>query len=248
MVKNIVWLVIGFVCLFYGVSLYLLHSGSRFYLFFFAMGIGFLALGWMSLRGYGKLLPLPVRAAGFLLAILILISVVIAEGCIFRYAREKAPEGLDAIIVLGAQVWPSGPSYSLRYRLDAARAYLEKNDRTICIVSGGQGINEPCTEAEAMAEYLTERGVSSSRVFLEDSSANTWENLEFSSKYCSPASQSIGIVTNDFHVFRALLLARRAGYQKVYGISAPSSKFYLPANALREYFALIKALFIHGIH
>ena len=71
----------------------------------------------------------------------------------------KGNQNLDYIIVLGAQVREDGPSAVPKYRLDAAIDYLNENPNTVCIVSGGQGANEPFSEAKGMAEYLLDKGI-----------------------------------------------------------------------------------------
>jgi len=57
----------------------------------------------------------------------------------------------------------------LRYRLDEAYRYLKDDPETICIVSGGQGYNEPCQEAEVMKKYLEDKGIDSSRISVVSS-------------------------------------------------------------------------------
>lgn len=71
----------------------------------------------------------------------------------------KGNRNLDYIIVLGVQVREDGPSAVPKYRLDAAIDYLNENPNTVCIVSGGQGANEPFSEAKGMAEYLLDKGI-----------------------------------------------------------------------------------------
>ena len=96
--------------------------------------------------------------------------------------HAKADENLDYIIVLGAQVRADGPSKVLKHRLNTAIDYLEKNPETICIVSGGQGYNEPCTEAQAMADYMEAVGIEKDRLILEDESKTTEQNIKYSKK------------------------------------------------------------------
>ena len=127
----------------------------------------------------------------------------------------------------------------LKYRLDQAYDYLKDNEATICIVSGGQGSNEPCTEAEAMERYLEDRGITSSRIIREDRSRNTLENLRFSKELIKEGA-SVGIVTNNFHMFRGVAIAKKQGYTDVCGIPASSNPIYLPNNMLREFFGVIK--------
>ena len=163
---------------------------------------------------------------------------------IWKSFWKKVPrlvKGLDYIIVLGAQVRESGPSAALKYRLDEAVEYLEDNPKTICIVSGGQGANEPYSEAEGMEQYLKKQGIDASRILLEDKSLNTEQNMEYSKALIKDGA-SVGIITNDFHLFRAKQIARKYGLDNVCGIAAKSTPVYLPNNMLREFLAEIKFL------
>ena len=168
------------------------------------------------------------------------------EGFIISGFSSKVPEGLDYIIVLGAQVRESGPSIVLRYRLNEAYEYLAENPDTVCIVSGGQGANEPVTEAEAMKKYLVDKGISGERLIEEDRSKNTAQNISNSYKSVSDDS-SVGIVTNNFHVFRAVHIAAKTAEKQnltlnVYGLPSGSDIRYLPNNMLREMLGVWKDL------
>ena len=140
-----------------------------------------------------------------------------------------------------------GPSVVLRYRLDTAISYLNENPNTICIVSGGQGFNEPFSEAEGMADYLIENGIEKSRILLEDESTNTLENIRNSKALMESSYNGVGIVTNNFHVFRAVQLAKAQGLENVCGIAADSSKIYLPNNVLRECCGILKDWLLNNI-
>ena len=139
----------------------------------------------------------------------------------------------------GAHVRSTGPSRALALRLDATLDYAADNPDTIFIVSGGQGSNEPCTEADAMKTYLETHGLSSDRILTEDQSTNTRENLIFSAELI-PEGATVGIITNGFHVCRSLHLADALGYEHAYGIPAKGDLITQPANLFREFFAVIK--------
>lgn len=129
-------------------------SGTGFFLIWFVLAAllgGCAAITFLD--GWARL---PMWMLWILRGILLVfvVSFVIIEGCIISQMHAKADENLDYIIVLGAQVRADGPSKVLKHRLNTAIDYLEKNPETICIVSGGQGYNEPCTEAQAMADYM----------------------------------------------------------------------------------------------
>lgn len=83
----------------------------------------------------------------------------VIEACIASRINSKGEDNLDYIIVLGAMIREDGPSSILKARLDSAIEYLDGNPGTKCIVSGGQGYDEPCSEAEGMRKYLVEKAL-----------------------------------------------------------------------------------------
>ena len=97
------------------------------------------------------------------------------------YSKEYEKVETNYVVVLGCGVFPDGRlTLSLMKRLNCAYDYLIAHPDTICIVSGGQGPNEPTTEAYAMAEYLMEKGITEDRIIQEDKSTSTNENLLYS--------------------------------------------------------------------
>ena len=109
------------------------------------------------------------------------------------------------------------------------------------IVLGGQGDNEPCTEAQAMADYMKAAGIEKDRLILEDESKTTEQNIKYSKKYMKDGA-SVGIITNDFHMFRAMQITKGEGLKSAKAIAAGSNPLYLPNNMLREYLAEWKYL------
>ncbi len=226
----------------YGVVVLMAGSGSRFYLIWWLCA-GFLAV--LALLTHMAIWRrMPAAAGRVCLAIVLFGTAVFAvlEGLAFSGFGQTGQAGLDYIIVLGAQVRESGPSVVLRYRLDAAYDYLTANPDTLCILSGGQGGNEPCSEAEGMYRYLTARGIAKERLIREDQSTDTSENIAYSMRLIGDADAGVGIVTNNFHVFRGVRLARAAGLKNVCGIAADSTPLYLPNNMTREAFGIMKDL------
>ena len=128
----------------------------------------------------------------------------------------------------------------LQYRLDAAYEYLKDHEHTKCIVTGGQGWNEPFPEAEGMKTYLTGKGIEASRILMESKSNDTLENIANSLPFIDPQTDNVAIVTNNFHVFRGCAIARKAGIRDVTGLPAGSTRLYLPNNLLREFLGVLK--------
>ncbi|MCQ2609392.1 MAG: YdcF family protein, partial [Lachnospiraceae bacterium] len=164
---------------------------------------------------------------------------IIVECIIIKEFVKEGKKNLDAIIVLGAQVYEDSPSVVLKYRLDKAIEYLTNNKNTICIVSGGKGYNEKYPEAIIMQKYMIENGIKDDRVLIEDKSKNTEENIKNSMQNIDE-DKLVGIVTNNFYIYRALQIAKKVGLKDVYGVVAKSDYITLPNNLLREFFAVIK--------
>lgn len=229
-------------CFLYCAIVFMLKSGSRFYLVWAAGGVFLLALAFLLHFGIWDKIPLILRRTFGAIVLVGVVLFVIVEGCILSRFHDKGKDNLDYIIVLGAQMKPAGPSAVLQFRLDAAYDYLTENDNTICILSGGQGSNEPCSEAEGMYRYLTGRGIAPERLMMEDRSTDTSENIAYSMALIGRNDVSVGIVTNNFHVFRGVRLAKAAGVQEAYGIAARSNVYFQLNNMVREFFGIMKDL------
>ena len=225
----------------YGCLIWGLRSGTSFFAVWLVLGGFFFLLAAAARLGLWQKLPAGGRTVILILTICCAAVFIIVEARIaavgFRTAEEK---DLDYLIVLGAQIREDGPSVVLQYRLDTACSYMENNPRTVCIVSGGQGWNEPCPEAEGMRQYLLEKGISEERILAETESRNTLENIQNSMVLLDSDKDRVGIVTNNFHIFRGCAIAEKAGIRNVYGIAAPSKILYLPNNMFREFFGVVK--------
>lgn len=151
--------------------------------------------------------------------------------------QQPQPQA-DYVIVLGARVRGTQPTRALRKRLDRAFVYAKEYPDTVLILSGGQGADEEISEAQCMYEYLLKKGVDAKRMILEAESTTTQENLRFSAKYLNCEQAQVGIVSNNFHMCRALLLAKQEGYRQVFGIPASSDLLMQPHYVLREICAL----------
>ena len=239
------------VCLFLGVGCLLyfgalvLTAGIRvsfggIWLFLGACFLGiFKILKSPRLRQLALHLPKGIRLGGCLLLAVGLLCFFGAEGCILSGMTGEMQPGLDAVVVLGAQVRGTQVSRALAQRLRAAAGYLKENPNTYVIVSGGQGPGEDISEAEAMSLYLQKLGIAPERIVLEDRSVNTAQNLRYSFALLRDSQDSVGVVTNGFHVFRAVHIARAQGRDAM-GMAAATDWWMLPHYMVREAFALWK--------
>lgn len=170
---------------------------------------------------------------------------VIYAGIIFLLilsgTKESPSSKPDTVLILGAQVKGTTkrnayPSTVLKERLDTAIVYLNKHPDATVIVCGGQGSDEPDSEANVMAEYLINNGISKVSILREDTSTRTKENIQNAQK-----KQALGntvIVTSDFHMYRSMLLAKRLGITEVSGLPAISKSSAKLKTYVREVVAL----------
>ena len=238
--RMFLWGLCAILSILYAINLKSLNTGTNFYLVWLALGFVFLFFGFSSKIELWKKLPKIIRRILTILAVLGLSVFLITEGFVLSGFGAKGKSDLDYIIVLGAQVYENGPSPVLKYRLDTAVDYLKENPGTVCIVSGGQGKNEPFSEAAGMTDYLIKNGIDEKRIIQEDQSKNTIANIRNSMQYIDSTNDTIGIVTNNFHVFRATGIAKKQGIAQVCGISAKTNILYVPNNMLREFFGVWK--------
>lgn len=188
-----------------------------------------------------RLLLFVLVAAG-----LLLLSFSVVETNIILAAAKayKEPSKADYMIILGSRVRGEQPSLTLQNRLNTGYSYAIRHPEIPIVVSGGQGPGENVSEAEAMKQYLTERGIPDSRIMMENRSSNTYENFQFSKALLAGKTDLNGktllVVTSDFHIFRSLKLAERAGLNAS-GLAAPTPGFTIPKSYMREYAAVIKS-------
>ncbi|WP_046212537.1 YdcF family protein [Paenibacillus wulumuqiensis] len=151
----------------------------------------------------------------------------------------------DFIIVLGSGLIRNKVPPLLASRLDQGIAiYLRYQDGEPprIVVSGGQGSDEQTAEGEAMGQYLLEKGIPAEHIIIENESANTLQNMRLSKQkmddLMAGKPYSCIFVTNNFHLFRAGIYARKAGIQGD-GIGSRTALYYLPNAFIREYIAII---------
>ena len=154
----------------------------------------------------------------------------------------------QVMVILGCQVKPWGPSVLLQDRLDKALDYLEDHPDLTIVVSGGQGPDEPVSEARCMYDYLTEHGVDGAQILMEDQSHNTVENLRYTMDLLAEAgydtTADMVVVSNGFHLTRVRMLWSRVcgGDYNLSTLAAPSS--HVPSRLkmyIREPLALVKS-------
>jgi uncharacterized SAM-binding protein YcdF (DUF218 family) len=192
----------------------------------------FYNLCYMTRSKFPKSTKVVKRVFTFFLIIGLLV-VGITECLIIHASFGDKDETCQYMLVLGAKVRNDGPSVSLMDRIKATAAYMEAHPDVIAIVSGGKGPDEPITEAQCMFEQLVKLGVDPERIWLEDQATSTWENLHFAMNLIEEKTgqrpEKIGLLSSEYHLFRAKIFARACGVEAV-GIPARTSRISQMVN------------------
>ncbi len=162
-----------------------------------------------------------------------LLVVGITEAVIIKYSFGSPKETVEYMVVLGAKVREDGPSVSLWDRIYSAGDYMIMHPEVIAIVSGGQGADEPMTEARAMYDELVALGIDPDRIWMEDKATSTWENINFALNLVEEKTgkrpQKLGVLSSEYHLFRASLFAKACDVEFV-GIPADTSRLSQKIN------------------
>jgi len=157
---------------------------------------------------------IPVVPRNIVLALIAVFAVLVAAPVTYnmkRYENYKTAAGAETVIVLGCKVRGETPSKFLYDRCMAAVQYLKDNPDAVVIASGGQGPGEDISEAQCIENILLQNGIAAERIYKEDLSTNTSENICFSKSMieANGLSADVVIVTNEFHEYRAKLYCDR---------------------------------------
>ena len=172
---------------------------------------------------------------------LFVVSLILIFACayVMKFGKNTATNQ-KTLIVLGCRVKGDVPSLALQKRADAAYFYLLKNPDCVAILSGGQGKDENISEAACLKKLLTDRGIAQSRLFCEELSTSTDENIRFSKIIIDENGfdTSVAIVTSEYHQLRAKHICEKNGLSFA-SISSKTEPLYLPTFLVRELMALI---------
>ena len=220
--------------------------------FSFVAGISFLILTYMALwtisadKRYSKLAK-ALKCCYFVCLAIGIACFIVLQVMIFSGATTDESAEVDVMIVLGAGLINNNPSLILVSRLNAAVAYLQTRSDIPVVVAGGLGQGQMITEAEAMARYLMARGIDESRIWKEEASTNTHENINFVIEIMAENGMNVdninvAIVTNEFHLYRAKLVAEKAGLN-AFGVAAETPGLHRKViYFFRETFSLANEL------
>lgn len=165
--------------------------------------------------------------AGGIVAFLVVLFIGVSALMVVCANKTPATEQVT-VVVPGALSRGDRPSLMLSHRLKAAARYMNDYPDVPCVVSGGQGEDEDYSEAWVMRNYLIECGVAPSRIYMEDKSTNTIENMQFTHDVIEENNlpKAVVIATQEFHQYRCGAYAKKAGLPPV-GTATCATPWYL---------------------
>lgn len=191
-------------------------------------------------------MPDKLRAAVLCVFIAAAILFISLFAYMARYMNYNSiPESqAKTVIVLGCKVDSSRPSLQLKNRCAVAAEFLKENTYAAAVLSGGQGPDEDISEAECMKRLLIQAGIDESRLYLEENSTNTRENLKYSYDIIKVNSlpQSVLVVTNEYHECRAMLICRDLGLNSFSSRSCKTSGYCFLTFLTRDMMGVVKEL------
>lgn len=254
---ELVCLVVGVLCVLYGVAI-LAYAGFtvKFHLIWLVLGASLIGLSqvFKKVRLGMVVLPRWLVVWGSVFACVGIALFLFVEIILFTYACKEPKTEADVVLVLGCQVRGEKISRALQYRLQRATVYLKQHPDVIVVVSGGKGTGENISEADAMEHFLLEQGIEGDRIIKEDRSTSTVENVRFSRALLEQYVQQgdiqlrnktvvdchLVVVSNGFHMFRAIHICKKQGFNNVEGLAGSSDPYMAAAYYLREFFAVVK--------
>ena len=178
-----------------------------------------------------------------------IVSFVVTQLLIVSSMNFEKANDVKYIILLGGGIDKDKFTVTAQNRVDKALELLKEDKELMVITSGGKDSDDKLSEAEHYREYLLENGIDLNRILVETKSTSTMENFKFSKQILEKTNQfnnKVYVVTSEFHLFRAKMLARRNGLI-AFGVPAKTQTLVLPNNIIREYFALVKSLMFDNL-
>lgn len=152
-----------------------------------------------------------------------------------------------AFIVFGSKINGDRPSSVMKKRLNKTIEYMEELPDSVCVVSGGQGSDEICPEAEVMKNYLMENGIDEDRILVEDKARNTIQNIKLSTELLEEegmGDRHIVSVSNAFHIPRIKLICARLGVDSDFVLAKDPNWYTIYPTFVREYMSYAKLLIL----
>lgn len=185
------------------------------------------------------------KSGKFVVSVVLVFAIAVVglagfETALMISSASGTPEPDSTVVILGCKANGENPSRMLLRRLQAAKKFLDKNPEAVCIVAGGQGADETISEAECMYKWLVKNGIDESRLYMEDKSTNTRENLQLAKEIIQRENlnEKITIVTNEFHQYRSGRIADALGLEHS-AVNGMTPIVLFPTYYVRELYSIL---------
>ena len=188
-------------------------------------------------------IPKAIRWAYYIVFAVCLAFFIFIESRIIGAMTAPDTPNLQYVIVLGAGLRGKVPKNPLKTRIQKAAEYANANPDAKIIASGGQGVDEEISEAECIRQWLTQQYyIAEDRIILEESSTDTEENLKYCLEIIKDPKSPVGIISNGFHEYRAMMIADHTGYKNAHPIPSKTLFPVGPHYTVREFFGVVELM------
>lgn len=227
----------------YGLIVLLKIGTSHWFNFAFIIAGIFSGIIAISINKLKKLHP-AIKVIIALPFLLVFLNFGIFEAKVIKTSFEKYDGQAKWVILLGAKVNNTSPSYEYMKRIEKAGEYLKNHPDALIITTGGKGSNENLEESVSAKNKLISLGIDENRIICETKSTSTEENFEFAldiiKQHGGENNDKVLIVSSSFHLYRAGIIAKEKGFSNTEKLGSVGKKILLPQYFCREYAAYVR--------
>ena len=151
--------------------------------------------------------------------VIIALLAMLVTGCLILFRGFGSKDPFTYLIVLGNKIEGSEPSPLLQDRIKAAARYMEDHPHVIAIATGYQSEKADISEAQCIFNGLTALGIAPERILMDERATSTRENfqyaLELLEEELGRVPHNIGVLSSEFHLLRAKMIAKDYGIDAV---------------------------------
>lgn len=254
--NSIIFLILAIICNFYFIALQVASPNTflgtifSFSSIWFILSVFFIVMFifrkkrlWKNAKKSTKKIVIAIISIGFVIASINLFFIT-------HPRLTTGEENVKYVIILGGGITKDATiSDSVKQRLKYSAEYLKKNPNSIAVVTGGKGHFSPCPESDILKPELESYGIESKRILAENKAKDTIQNFQYSAKLIAEnqnisiqevLDSEITVITSDFHIARAEILAKRMGFTNIYGAASKTPLLFIPNSYAREICSYIK--------
>lgn len=233
-----IWYIFGVLSLVYYAVLRILSQGQQFVGVWLVLAAVFVLAGlWRLYRKKHPKLHIALWFRTFCVTSLILAAILfgVVIGRIVTAMPGTAEKKLDYIVILCQSELYGETDEELRDRMEAALSYMEQDPDLKAIVTGGWNAASGSAPAHYMYQFLVEHGIRVNRIYWENHTGGSDENLIHVKSIVGVPEHGIGIVTSNYFSYRLSRIANQVGVRDFQMIPIATSWWLLPHRVVVEF-------------